>query len=131
MLLRVIQKRYGELPDGLVAAIRACNDSDQLDRWVDAVAGAATLEQLSWLTGLCLGEPPLIESPVIAELLAEARARVKGKVPLQVIWNRYGELPDALAASVGACKDEVQLDGWLDAAAEAKSLGQFRQRTGL
>jgi hypothetical protein len=51
-LLRVLQKRYRELPEAVTTAIRACTDSAQLDRWLDAAGEAPTLEQFRQQTGL-------------------------------------------------------------------------------
>src|SRR5262249_31336130 len=51
-LLRVLQKRYRELPEGLTTAIRACIDSAQLDRWLDVALDATTLEQFRQQAGL-------------------------------------------------------------------------------
>jgi len=81
----------------------------------------------------------MIESPLIAELLAEAEGKgeAKGQVQKQVkmllhaIQKRFGEIPEELTATIRACADGVQLDGWLDAALDAKTLTQFRQQTGL
>ncbi len=77
----------------------------------------------------------MIESPIIAELLAnavaEATPKIKAEELLRVIQKRYRELPEGLAAAVRACADSQQLDRWLDVALEAETLAQFRQQTGL
>ena len=51
-LLRVMQKRYRELPEALVAAVRTCTDSAQLDRWLDLALEAETLAQFRQQAGL-------------------------------------------------------------------------------
>jgi hypothetical protein len=51
-LLRVLRKRYRELPEELVAALRACTEGGQLDRWLDTALDAPTLEQFRQQTGL-------------------------------------------------------------------------------
>jgi hypothetical protein len=51
-LLRVIQKRYRELPEELMTAIRASTDSAQLDRWLDVALEAETLAQFRQQAGL-------------------------------------------------------------------------------
>jgi len=69
----------------------------------------------------------MVESPLIAELLAHAKADAL----LRVLGKRYRELPEELAASIRGCTDGDQLDRWLDALGEAQTLEQFRQQTGL
>jgi hypothetical protein len=77
----------------------------------------------------------MIESPIIADLLAEAK--IEEKVATQVetllrlILRRYKELPEEVSATVRACTDRDQLNRWLDSVVEAESLAQFRQQTGL
>ncbi len=81
----------------------------------------------------------MIESPLIAELLANAESKgaVKGAVTakaeslLRVLRKRYRELPEELATSIRVCTDGDQLDRWLDVALDAETLEQFRQQTGL
>jgi hypothetical protein len=84
------------------------------DTWHDALKGFA-----------------MIESPLIAQLLADARAEAKTETLLLVIERRYRELPEELAKSVRACTDSAQLDRWLGVVAEAETLAQFRQQTRL
>jgi hypothetical protein len=93
-----------------------------------------------------LGGFAMIESPLIAALLAEARAeaatkaeakaevKTKAETLLRVLRKRcreVPELPEELAAAVRACADGGQLDRWLDVALEAETLAQFRQQAGL
>ena len=82
----------------------------------------------------------MIESPIIAELLAdtatkaEAKGEAKGKAVslLRVLRNWYqAEVTEELAAAIRACTDSDQLDRWMDAAAETETLQQFRQRAGV
>jgi hypothetical protein len=73
----------------------------------------------------------MIESPLIAELLAEAEAKAKLETLLRVMRKRYTEVPEAMLAPIRACADGGQLDRWLDAALDADTLEKFRQRTGL
>lgn len=73
----------------------------------------------------------MIESPLIAELLAEAKVQDRIEMLLRAIRKRFDELPEEMAASIRACKDGDQLGRWFDAALEAETLEQFRQRTGL
>lgn len=73
----------------------------------------------------------MIESPLIAELLADAESRAKVEMLLRVIQKSFGELPEDLGNAIRACKDGDQLGRWLDAALEAETLAQFRQQTGL
>jgi hypothetical protein len=65
-----------------------------------------------------------VESPLLAELLAEA----KSDALLRVLRKRHGELPEDLVAAVRACTNGAQLDRWLDVAGEAPTLAQFRQQ---
>jgi predicted transposase YdaD len=51
-ILRVLRKRFGELPERLTASVRACADVDRLDRGLDAALDAATLDQFLQQTGL-------------------------------------------------------------------------------
>ena len=81
----------------------------------------------------------MIESPMIAELLAgakaegkaEGRTETKAETLLRVIQKRYHELPAELTTAIHACIEIAQLDRWLDVALEAETLAQFRQRAGL
>jgi len=78
------------------------------------------------LTGLSM-----IESPLIAGLLADAEIKTKVETLLRVIQKRYRELPEKVAQSISACTEIAQLDRWLDMALEAKTLAQFRQQAGF
>jgi hypothetical protein len=51
-LLRVMQKRYRKLPEELTAAISACTDGDQLDRWLDLALEARTMKLFRQQAGL-------------------------------------------------------------------------------
>jgi hypothetical protein len=77
----------------------------------------------------------MIESPLIAKLLADAttKAEAKAKVEslLRVMQKRYRKLPEELTAAVRACTDGDQLDRWLDMVLEVDTLEQFRQQAGL
>src|SRR5207247_4976217 len=73
----------------------------------------------------------MIESPLIARLLANARAEAKHAALLRVLRKRYQELPEELASSVRACTNGDQLDRWLDALGKAETLEQFCRQTGL
>ncbi len=81
----------------------------------------------------------MIESPLIAGLLAdaaskaEAKAKIEAKAEslLRVMQKRYRKLPEELTAAIRVCTDGEQLDRWLDLALEVKSLKQFRQQAGL
>jgi len=73
----------------------------------------------------------MIESPLIAELLANAERMAKADVVLRVLRKRHRELPEEFATSVRACMDSDQLDRWLDTALDTQTLEQFRQQTGL
>jgi hypothetical protein len=72
----------------------------------------------------------MIESPLIAELLAGAR--IEGKIEMLVrIVKRLPGQPDAVLATIRACTNSDQIDRWWEAALEATSVEDFRQRTGL
>lgn len=73
----------------------------------------------------------MIESPLIAELLANAQLKIRVEKLLRVIQKRLGEPSEEMTASIRACADSDQLDRWFDAALEAEALPQFRQQTGL
>ena len=45
-LLRQLKRRFGDLPDELCSAIRAANDPEQLDEWLDRFATAEALEDV-------------------------------------------------------------------------------------
>jgi hypothetical protein len=91
---------------------------DRLDAWRDALKGLA-----------------MIESPLIAGLLADAstKAEAKGRTEmlLLAIRQRYQQLPEEIAVPVRACTDSDQLERWLKVALEVETLEQFRQRAGL
>ena len=52
MLLRLIHKRHGGVPEDLVLAIRACADSAKLDAWIDATVTASSLDDYRRLAGM-------------------------------------------------------------------------------
>ncbi len=73
----------------------------------------------------------MIESPLIAELLAGAEVKGRVETLLRILRKRWGELPEELAGPIRTCTDDDQIHRWLDHAIEATSLADFRQRTGL
>jgi hypothetical protein len=44
VILRLVQKRYGEVPEELGKAIRACIDKAKFDAWIDAIVSAPSLD---------------------------------------------------------------------------------------
>jgi hypothetical protein len=107
-------RRRGDYGLALVFAERAgC-----LDAWRDALKGFA-----------------MIESPLIAALLsqAEAKAKTEGKAEMlvDVIQQRYRQLPEEIARPIRACTDSAQLARWLSMVLEVETLAEFRQKTGL
>jgi hypothetical protein len=45
-LVRLLRKRFGHIPPGMVSAVKATTDVDQLDEWLDRFATARTLDEL-------------------------------------------------------------------------------------
>ena len=45
-LIRQLQRRFADVPDELLSTIRAINDPEQLDEWLDRFATAATLDEV-------------------------------------------------------------------------------------
>jgi len=45
-LIRQLKRRFGDLPDELSSTIRATNDPEQLDEWLDQVVTAKTLKEV-------------------------------------------------------------------------------------
>ena len=45
-LIRQLKRRFGDVSDELSSAIRATNDAEQLDAWLDQVVTADTLEEV-------------------------------------------------------------------------------------
>jgi hypothetical protein len=68
----------------------------------------------------------MIESPLIAELLAKREAETKVETLLHVLQKRYREVPEGVATAIRACTDSARLDHWLDVALDAATLEQFR-----
>jgi len=89
---------------------------NRLDDWQNALEGLS-----------------MIESPLIAELLAKAEGKGQAKMLLHAIQKRFGELPEEMTATIRACADGAQLDRWFDVALNPQTLTlmQFRQQTGL
>ena len=52
MILRLIQRRYGEVPEELGKAIRACDDKAKFDAWIDATVTASSLDDFRRVTGV-------------------------------------------------------------------------------
>ena len=51
MILRLVQKRYGEVPEELGRAIRACDDKAKFEAWLDATVTASSLDDFRRLAG--------------------------------------------------------------------------------
>jgi hypothetical protein len=45
-LIRLLQRRFSDVPDDLAATILATNDPEQLDEWLDQVVTAETLDEV-------------------------------------------------------------------------------------
>ncbi len=45
-LLRLLKRRFGNVPAAVSATIRATDDPEQLDEWLDRFATAATLDDV-------------------------------------------------------------------------------------
>jgi hypothetical protein len=45
-LLRLLKRRFGNLPAAVSATIRATDDPEQLDEWLDQVVTTATLDDV-------------------------------------------------------------------------------------
>ena len=45
-LIRQLQRRFADVPDELLSTIRATNDPEQLDEWLDRFATAETLDEV-------------------------------------------------------------------------------------
>ena len=45
-LIRLLQRRFGDVPDELLSTIRATNDPEQMDEWLDRFATAETLDEV-------------------------------------------------------------------------------------
>ena len=46
VLLRLLERRFGNVPAGVSATIRTTHDPEQLDQWLDRFATAATLDDV-------------------------------------------------------------------------------------
>lgn len=46
MLLRLLRKRFGDLPQRIVEAVEATEDVEQPDAWLDRILSAKTLKQM-------------------------------------------------------------------------------------
>ena len=44
-LLKVLQRRFGQIPEGLVEAINAVHETAKIERLVDAALDAASIEE--------------------------------------------------------------------------------------
>ena len=73
----------------------------------------------------------LVESPIIARLLAEARAETEARSVLRLLARRFGAVPEELAAAVRARTDVGRLERWLELTVDATSLANFREQAGL
>jgi len=45
-LVRLLQKRFDDVPPGVVSAVESTSDADQLDDWLDRLVTADTLDEL-------------------------------------------------------------------------------------
>ena len=52
VLLRLLQRKFGIVPEDLVAAIRACEGTASLDAWIDAALSTPSLDEFRRLIGL-------------------------------------------------------------------------------
>jgi hypothetical protein len=76
----------------------------------------------SQLLAILGGRNVMIESPLIQEIVAEARA----KSVLRVLSRRFGAVPQDVDAAVRGIQDDTRLEGLLDAAVDCADLEQFR-----
>jgi hypothetical protein len=76
-----------------------------------------------------------MESKVVEEWTTQARAEGEGKeaagLLLQMLKDRFKQVPDDLRAAMQDVKEIERLKGWGRIALEARSLRLFRQQVGL
>ena len=46
ILIRLLRRRFGEIPDESVGIIQATTDLERLNHWLDLVVSAGTLEEI-------------------------------------------------------------------------------------
>jgi hypothetical protein len=71
------------------------------------------------------------ESPVPREWRAEAYRKGEANSVIRVLQRRGIVLPEELSTRIRACADSKQLERWLDAAAVATTLDEFRKGAAL
>jgi hypothetical protein len=78
------------------------------------------------LTAIFGGRQVLIESPLIQEIVDEAKREQAHKDILQGLQERFGPVPEDLASHVRAIPDEQRLRLLLRHAWQCSDLGAFR-----
>jgi hypothetical protein len=111
LILRVLEKRGIEVPDGVRERITSCTDLDTLTDWFDRSLSAAGAEDL-FTEG--------VDSPVDEEAYLEARAlgEIRGTATgvLRVLEVRGLAISDDVREHIMSCTDLQLVDDWLERA---------------
>jgi hypothetical protein len=73
----------------------------------------------------------VMESKIVNEWTAKARAEAKAESLVQVVQGRFKEVPEDLRSAIQAVEDVARLSAWIDLAFQVRTLRQFRSRAGL
>jgi hypothetical protein len=124
---------FGGPPDRLLRRCRERIDQQAVPKeQVNLLALTQVMARLRYpdpqLLTLLGGAQVMIESPLIAELLAKNTAETKQKDIVRLLRGRFGAVPEELATELGAIQGEAQLDELFDAALACPDLAAFRVR---
>jgi len=111
---------------------------DRIDRQAPADERANLLAVTQVLAGLRYNDPQLfnilggnqamIESPVLTRLLQENSDAVRQQTILDFLTDRFGDVPEDLAAAIRTIRGEGQLRGLVQFSAHCSDLEAFRVR---
>jgi flagellar biosynthesis/type III secretory pathway protein FliH len=125
MVLRLLNLRFGPLPEELIVRARSAS-SDDLDLWVQFILhGASLAAEFALMTPNALREEGRAEGR--AEGHAEGRVQGKAEMVLRLLTARFGTLPSDLMARIRSAPSD-DLDRWallvLDATPSSQAMAE-------
>jgi hypothetical protein len=73
------------------------------------------------------GDRPMIESPLLAEIVEEAKVKAKQQDIVEVLKARFGTIPEEIMVSLRDVQDLEKLNNLIRLAARSADLGDFEQ----
>jgi hypothetical protein len=132
ILLAQLHGRFGDVPEGIIAAVESCRSVKHLHDWLLSFATAATLDEVG-IDDFGEKDASAVEKAIAKTLLAKARKaeamRTRRQVLLRLLRSRCPELPADIVTAIESCKRVKQLDVWLERLAHAECLEEIGTRS--